>query len=137
MAILDLMYKLSIVVLLLAGCVGGTYDRVPGQDRAEQIVWHDLYGETGDPPPVEWFPDDGGYLPGWKVQCGIEHIISPPDLYMPGPGFDCAISGSSFTHELMHYRTFLRTGDVDASHSRGDWDLADNQAFYALVSQKL
>jgi hypothetical protein len=133
-------------MLLWSGCVGGTFDRVPGQDRAEQIVWHDLYGEDSDPPPVEWFHGDGYLpgatgatgltLPGWKVQVGYRQTTCPAGVYSTEP-FDCSVSGGSLAHEFMHYRTALRTGDVDAAHNRGDWHLADDVAFQALINSRL
>jgi predicted SprT family Zn-dependent metalloprotease len=43
-----------------------------------------------------------------------------------------AFSGSTYAHELMHYHTYRRTGDVDVGHWRGDWELADETAVKAL-----
>jgi hypothetical protein len=135
-----------LVLVLSAGCTGGTLDRVPGQDLADQIVWHGLYGEKGAPPEVEWFHTESGYLPsggphgltlpGIKVQCGIVPTTCPAGVYSVEP-FECSLSGSSYAHELMHYRTYLRTGDVDAGHWRGDWELADSVAFQALIDARM
>src|SRR5688572_19508572 len=107
----------------LSGCSPGTFDRLPGQDRAEQIVWRELYGETDDPPAVEWVdgePPCGSTWLGWKVRVEIRRDLDHP------------IARSAYPHELMHWHTFNRTGDVDAAHWRGDWELADQGAFKAL-----
>lgn len=120
------------LLLLMAGCASGSFDRRPGQDMAEQIVWRGLYGEDSDPPPVEWLDDlvsaDAGgiTLPGWKVQVTK---LNPGDMLTVEQG---AISFTRYAHELMHWHTYLRTGDVDAAHWRGDWELANETAFTAL-----
>jgi hypothetical protein len=133
--------KLALIACLLAGCTGGTFDKVSGQDLAIEIVWRGLYGETGDPPPIEWFHGDdvlfdtgtkevqGWTLPGWKIQVAISHQTCSTN---GGEPWDCSISASGLRHELMHAHTYNRTGDIDAAHWRGDWDLADNVAFTAL-----
>lgn len=102
-----------------------------------RIVWHGLYEEAGDPPAVEWVYADtlvagsrvwGLCFAGWKVQVKWWEAYGTA---APG-GADGNLSRGFLTHELMHYRTWLRTGDVDPAHWRGDWYMADEVAFYAL-----
>ncbi len=125
--------------LLLSGCVPGSFERLPRQDEAERIVWHELYGEDGTAPPVEWFADDdstvgGCALPGWKVRVLMYSSISADN---GGPMVTRQFSRTTYAHELMHYRTYLRTGDIDAAHWRGDWELADETAPLALWKAEL
>ncbi len=136
---------LPLFVLLAMGCAPtGTFTKVPGQDQAMQIVWRDLYGMLDDDPPeVEWI--DGGCWGihndtcgftwiGWKVQVAVTETTCYVNSNDP---FDCGISASKFSHELMHYATYLRTGDVDAAHNRGDWNLADWDAVDALQRSRM
>ena len=119
------------------GCAqGGSFAPIDGQDRAMQIVWYDLYEETGDPPPVEWIP--GKCWGADHDTCGFTWAGSKVQVSRQ-MGYDgyVSISVTSFAHELMHYRTFLRTGDVDAYHWRGDWDLADKESVTVLVGEGL
>ncbi len=132
------MRYLPLFVVLVIGCApSGTFERLARQDDAERIVWRELYGMLEDaPPPVEWVPscwgNDGttcGFTwIGWKVQVASHDETMPPET---------EISLTRYAHELMHYRTYLKTGDVDAAHWRGDWDLADNAAMDALVTAGL
>jgi hypothetical protein len=121
-----------VAVVLLAGCAG-SFERLPGQDDAERIVWRELYGEEGDPPPVEWLDKDapvGGYaFPGWKVQVMRNDSTTRTN---GGPCVTRYFSETAYAHELMHAHTFNRTGDIDAAHWRGDWELADVTAKRAL-----
>lgn len=131
--------RLLPLALALSGCASGSFTRLPGQDEAERIVWHDLYGESNDPPPVEWIDDPdwtiGGLsLPGWKVQVMRKDDVSATN---GGPFVTRCFSSTRFAHELMHYHTYLRTGDIDAAHLRGDWDLADQTARQALYDSDL
>lgn len=111
--------KVAIVALALAaGCSGSSVPR-PGQARALEIVWVHMYGmELGSAPAVEWVAGkdvfahaDGFTYAGWKV------VVADKD--------GAPISLTAFAHELMHYRTFLLTGDIDAAHWRGDWKIVD------------
>ncbi len=126
--------------ILLTGCVPGSFERLPRQDEAERIVWRDLYGMIGDDaPPVEWFVDEdstvgGCALPGWKVRVMREDSSSSEN---GGPMVTRRFSETAYAHELMHYATYLRTGDIDAAHWRGDWELADETAKLALWKSDL
>ncbi len=128
---------LAVVVALSAGCVSGSFAPLPRQDEAIAIVWNQLYGEDDDAPSIEWIDgwinEDqrvaGMTWPGWKIQvmkCGDVTITAE------GERVPTAFSGSTFAHELMHYHTYRRTGDVDVAHWRGDWELADRGAPDAL-----
>lgn len=127
-----------VILLALAGCTGTTETR-PYQDVYVNYVWHNRYGMANHPPEVEWIHEDGwtvggsyydGFTwAGWKVQvaCGVK--------------CDWPIEGTALSHELMHERTFERTGDVDAYHYRGDWALAEqvdlDATFYILRLRSL
>jgi hypothetical protein len=111
----------------ITGC--GCYTRLPAQDEAEAIIWYQVYGMTDLPPPVEWFADwelardvTGRTLIGWKVQvaCG------KGDIY--GDGCGLPIRLTAWSHEAMHWRCWLLTGDVDAAHSNCNWSLVDRAA---------
>ena len=121
----------ALIALLLVGC--GSFERLPGQDEAEAIVWYHLYGETESPPPVEWMSKDdtvgGCALPGWKVQV-MRNDTTESDN--GGPWITRRFSSTAYAHELMHYRTYLETGDIDAAHWRGNWELANETAPKAL-----
>ncbi len=131
--------RLALLVTLLTGCAAGSFDRLPRQAEAEAIVWHGLYGEEGDAPSVEWFEDDGSTfggcaLAGWKVRVMRSDSISSEN---DGPWITRQFSGTRFAHEMMHIHTFNRTGDIDAAHWRGDWELADETAPKALRDAEL
>lgn len=110
------------VLLLVASCQSGDFNYRPGQKEAEQIVWHGLYGMKDDPPPVEWIGNEGWEVAGqmvygdtaigWKVQvaCG-------------SPSYEWPIEMTKYAHELIHWKCFLETGDVDVAHSHCDWSL--------------
>jgi hypothetical protein len=128
-------FRWLVLAFIIAGCESGTFSRRPGQDRAESIVWNERYGMSGAAPAIEWMSSpllggSGGMTwIGWKCQV----VESYPDL-VPDP---LPISGTRYAHELMHYRTWIRTGDVDPLHLRGDWNLADNVAVAALAEAGL
>lgn len=116
-------------ILMISGC-SGSFTHRPGQDQAMKMVWNDFYGMTSDPPEVEWISNEGWKIAGdyymgftwagWKIQVACGNWCERP------------ISDGIFAHELMHERTFERTGDVDTFHYRGDWHLVDpaNLALY-------
>ncbi len=137
------MFKLLPLVIVLAGCIGGTFDKVPGQDDAIKIVWDNLYGMSKyDPPPIEWFHqtrldgDDfpllwcdatdcwsGIALPGWKIQVAI-------DLELDNP-----MTESSFCHELVHYRSYVLRGDIDVLHKRENYSEWRDKCRTALLTR--
>lgn len=114
-----------VACLLLSGCASGTFDRLPGQDEAEEIVWHEFLGRSDSPPPVEWcdahkgwvsYPNHEGLtIIGSKVQVNYfpENIGSSAPLF----------SVTEMAHEFIHYDFWLRTGDVDPLHFRADWSI--------------
>ncbi len=123
-----------LALLLVSGCVSGSFDRLPRQDEAEAIVWRDLYGEEAAVPPVEWISDDdwaygGCALAEWKVQV---QRLDTKQRDSGGEWVTRQFSQTAYSHELMHIHTFLRTGDIDAAHWRGDWELAEETARLAL-----
>lgn len=128
------MRVLLMMTMVLLGCDHGTFDRRTGQDDAERIVWGDLYGMRGAAPPIEWInhPLLAGKM-GFTIIGSRCQVVDAS----PGQTFDGSdvmpISATSFAHELMHYKTWTETGDVDPDHWRGDWNLADNIAAAELV----
>lgn len=135
------------LILLLVGC-GGDFSTRPGQALAERVIWREVYGMThDDPPPVEWVHDDqvgagagGVTLIGWKVRvaCRFPTTGQGPCDYPDGALDEwksLPVVATDYAHELMHWRTWLQTGDVDAFHERGDWSLVDkaNDAAAAAV----
>jgi hypothetical protein len=119
--------------LLLVGCAEGDFTPKPGQERAIQLVWHGLFGRSEVPPPIEWVhaPDVDGYRgrtwPAWKIQ--VADGTFGDDLQ--------PICLTSFAHELMHYSEWLRTGDADPLHFRGNWNLVDYDAYLLLAENGL
>jgi hypothetical protein len=119
----------TLAVLLLVGCGSGSFTPRREQSRAEQIVWRQQYEMSEPPPPVEWvaavqLPDGigGRTLIGWKVQvaCGDSAVNAPDE---DGCGYP--IFQTEYAHELLHWRAWLRTGDVDAMHAREDWSAVE------------
>jgi hypothetical protein len=130
-----LLVALAIAAALLLGCVPeGDYTPHPQQAEAERIVWREVYGMGWDhpPPPVEWIPaffwDVAGHrvsgttLPGWKVQVAS----GGADLMR--------ITGTSYAHELLHWRAWLLLGDADPQHFREDWNVAE-RAVQAMLDE--
>ncbi len=133
---------LAVVVILAGGCASGSFERIPGQDEAERLIWNELYGMEGSAPEVEWFwygkeiPGEdavkGATWPGWKIQVEIS-IWEETRM----PSRDSPIANSQLAHELMHYRTFVKTGDADPLHFRGDWEMAGEDAVRILSGRHL
>lgn len=112
------------VCFLLTGCGTGTFTYRTEQSKAEQLIWRDLYGMTADAPPVEWIAsaklDDGDAgitLIGWKIQIACGSWAQGDD------GCGVPLRQTPYAHELMHWKSWLETSDVDASHRRADWNL--------------
>jgi hypothetical protein len=116
----------AFIGLVLCGCVEGDFTPKTGQDRALQLVWHELYGMDSEPPAVEWVHEWEGDFRSHAV-CGWKIVVAD------GPNGILHFSETSFAHELMHCREISRTGDVDAFHYRGDWNLANAEAVDALA----
>jgi hypothetical protein len=69
--------------------------------------------------------------------CGLTIIgsrVQVVDAEKDSDGYSWPISTTDYAHELMHYKTWIETGDVDPFHWRGDWNLADNVAPAELLS---
>jgi hypothetical protein len=116
---------------LVAGCDSGTFVKRVGQDKAEKLIWNELYSMKGKAPPVEWIHHflTGGFggftIIGSRVQVSDAAVDDTYGLF--------PISSTSLAHEWMHYKTWIETGDVDPWHWRGDWNLADNVAHEVLA----
>lgn len=118
--------------LALGGCLPSTYGELPGQVRAEDYVWRQFYQmNLSDLPEVEWIKADswgehatGMTWVGWKIQVAC------------GNRCDWPIADTALAHELLHWRSWIRTGDVDAFHEREDWVQADD-AQYCLIEMGL
>lgn len=128
------MRALLVLAMVATGC--GSFERISGQDAAEQLVWHELYGMENPPPQVEWHFSsernatlEGGTWIGWKVDVTVR-------VNSDGSMATAAIGSSTFAHELMHYKHWLETGDVDPLHIRADWKLVDT-ARAALIRRGL
>jgi hypothetical protein len=132
-----IVFALAAVALLFgaAACSLPNFtDKRERQDEAIDIVWHGIYGMTGDPPTIRWirantegFDRAGFTLGDSEVQICIGDPADPQlwHHFLADGGWP--ISETSFCHELMHARTFIKTGgDVDAAHVRGDWSLVDD-----------
>jgi hypothetical protein len=113
------MRSVVLLLLLTGGCQSsGDMTPKPSQAQAINIVWRQVYGQTGDAPDVEWHHDaklwdgvKGFTFAGWKILlCDDDQ---PPATFR--------FFETELAHELMHERTFERTGDVDAAHNRGSW----------------
>lgn len=129
------MIKYSLTFVLTAACsVGGSFGYQPGQARAEQLVWREIYSMKEPCPPVEWFDmdtieiagqqEDGFTWAGWKIQIATKKSCK------------CGLWVTAFAHELMHYRTWIKTGDVDPFHFRGNWSL-EKDADFAMQMEDL
>jgi hypothetical protein len=135
---------LVVLVFAVGGCgvSGGSFAQKPGQAQAVDLVWRQYYGEKGSPPEVEWVNEKslwgdivGFTYAGWKV------VVAADDAEICGAdgcGDAYRFSSTAMAHEFMHYRTWLRTGDVDPLHYRGDWGLAldTNQALFENEEQE-
>lgn len=121
-------FLVVIALLLASGCDVGTFERRPGQDEAERIVWNGLYGMSGHAPPVKWVHK----LVLWNGGGGFTLIGSHVEVADGDPDEQFTISATRFSHELMHYAEWVRTGDVDPFHIRADWRMADHDAPAAL-----
>jgi hypothetical protein len=111
-------------LLLAAGCQSGSFAPLADQGKAEQIVWRETYGMTNDaPPPVEWITANGWWC-AQQDRCNGETF---PDRVQVACGDDCkqSIAFTAYAHELLHYRCYLKTGDLDPLHFREDWSLVD------------
>jgi hypothetical protein len=114
--------RVVLVLAMLGGCASGTFEKLPTQERAEQLIWHGLYGvHDYPPPPVEWISWDDDWQingrqmtgltwAGWKVQ--VRYFPRQPN-----------VTTTTLFHEWLHYLYWLRTGDVDPEHFRADWSL--------------
>jgi hypothetical protein len=113
----------ALALMLVAGCQSGSFIPIADQEKAEQVVWRGVYGMTEECPPVEWIAKNG-----WN--CAQEWSCTGqafPDRVQVACGEDCAqsIAFTAFAHELLHYRSYLRTSDLDPLHDREDWTLVD------------
>ncbi len=134
----SMMRWLILALLIATGCVATDPTPRHGQAEAIQLIWREAYGETTDPPVIEWvttpncrwgagtsIPDGWpGFLNG-PQQCvtGVYYSSSDTVRLIPGDMFpdQQAISFSSFAHELMHAHQ-QRQGIDDTNHQRtGDW----------------
>jgi len=126
------MRRVSLLLFLSVsgGCLeSGSFAPKPNQGQAIDLLWHGLYGEEGPPPPIAWVDADflWGNIEGYTDVSEVR--IAARDMEICGTsGAACRLgfrfSSTSFAHELMHYRTWKRTGDLDPLHFRGDWDLS-------------
>src|SRR5262245_23690922 len=118
----SLVVALCVVAL---GCVDGNFSARAGQAEAVALVWMDMYGMTVEElPAIEWVRTNGWGEPniigttlaGWKI------------ILASGARGDWPLYDTGLAHELMHFRTWIQTGDVDPLHFRGDWALANDAA---------
>ncbi len=118
----------GLMAMAALGCGSAELERMPGQDRAETIVWRGVYAETGRAPSVEWihvfdcgdgrgFTLDGG--DGRCVSGAIWERSAEAQVawYPEAP----RISGTAYAHELLHEHLFLRDGNGDGAHAGPDW----------------
>jgi hypothetical protein len=134
------MGKVLALATLLAGCLGET-SRLEGQDETEQLVWIELYGEDDHPPPpVQWVDRYGpDTAPTGSCSCWGGQALPGQGVwvrYTPRPHSDAPIGLSSYAHELLHYSTWLHTGDADPLHFRADWSLV-TEAQSLLIARGL
>lgn len=130
--------RLSLVVPLAAFAACCSYERLPRQDDAENIVWRQTYGELDhDVPQVQWIkqkdldcaPDQNGRFRGfyrWRwygdvgksTQCvgGVTWEDWGPFVQNAMPDGE-TFSTVAFSHELYHAFLHWRDGDGDSDHS--------------------
>lgn len=141
--------KKLLFLFLLTGC--HNFTRIPGQDRAEELVWRDTYGMSEGPPPIEWVTPpaldcgnrgfwaylnvSAGYTCLWGIYYEIvDYARVSSRTVMTDDPFN--ISDTAYAHELYHAVLWHRTGNADPDHLNQGWqkggilDLA-NQALKA------
>lgn len=117
------------------GCANpvGTFEFRRGQEQAVKTIWEDVFGETGDPPPIEWRePEckDWGNVPGvWSYNIATGQTFCHRGFHWLTGGVvvvqEWAAKYSNWvdlTHELMHaHAEHALHGDCDPLHNRMDW----------------
>lgn len=125
--------RASILLLALAGCTDhsewdpSVMERIPHQDKAEEIVWRQTYGETSPPPPIVWLwpsrlqcgcddPVTGGFCTGFYRQgkC-INGMYHPHGIAEVAVLSGYTFSSTTYAHELYHAH-LERRGARDVNH---------------------
>lgn len=137
----NIILTLGFLVTAAAGCIsdlgdpppasalaslapGGVMVKMPHQDEATDLVWRQVYGQRGAPPPVFWFTDsalncsggtgfiakDGGCVFGVSYSDHVE-IAWGGRLVGSGPN-----GVTPFAHELGHSADRADGGDGDVGH---------------------
>jgi hypothetical protein len=135
--------KIILVLLFLAGCTG--YEKKPNQDRAVSIVWNGMYGETRDPPQIEWredfcnpkYPDIAGVSYEGVCYAGLtfDYYLSMVAWRGNFSGYGLP-RGMAFSHELLHAHQAL-DGIYDPNHLLPVWTTLVPAADKALADDGL
>lgn len=131
------MIRLVLLGLVLAGCdaiaIGhGEFTHKANQENAIALIWHDVYGQSGNPPSVRWV--DGNQLncrrSDWPLEsrgfmvAGVHcvdgftwssHVISVSWQQYRG-----SYANTALAHEMMHAAQF-RNNDYDILHTGEVW----------------
>ncbi len=124
------MTKLLILSLLL-GC--GSAPRMPGQSRAETIVWDEVLGGSWiGPPEITWYPGPcfmiGTECHHWHYEIGER----------AGVAWEGSFSKSGFVNVLIRHHHWANWFDADAARGWTQEDTADmNRADSMLFSAGL
>jgi hypothetical protein len=119
----------ALIVAVVLGACQSDFDKIPGQDLAMTLVWHDLYlQEARNAPSIGWVyqPDldcvDGrGFKHGSSYGAVIRNTcvygVTWPDWAISQVAHpdDFSFSQSAFSHELWHMKLYL-DGDDDPHH---------------------
>jgi hypothetical protein len=123
------MSKYWILLLFLVGCGNVA---LPNQDKAIQLVWHEVFQEADSPPDIYWVEtlnchDMEGYFQGRAPTAVVESGKCVAGAYWPDWNWiDLAhnsdvFSETAFTHELLHAHLRHLFGSGDGEHSRPEW----------------
>lgn len=116
------------VGVMVGGCAIGDTTPLPGQDQAVDIIWHQIYGEQRDAPPIYWRRDrcnvpNGDYPP--LPNCHFDDLSgndvaglqrdTPWHVEIGAPWGSGKISDTALAHELLH------ASIGDAEHKSDKW----------------
>lgn len=133
-----------VVLVMLTGCDPGCpqYERLPRQDEAEVLSWHDVLGRTEPPPGTRWGfdrcpsqpdnPKTAVLEPNGTCRSGITWSFCYTQVAWRG-----SFSKSAYIHEQQHAADY-RDGISDPNHLRWwKWMVADTLGPHLLEERGL
>jgi hypothetical protein len=120
------------MVALLCGCSVGSFEYLPGQDLANELIWKGMYGMSAEVPPTEWREPECTSNGNPGIYSYNIHVPAAcvGGFYWLGGGV--VVTRKSHTdwqllaHEWLHAKSWLdNSGDADTLHWRMDWRLPE------------